>query len=90
MGRGARLDVDQAAALAFGLTRRRTASVDGLSPRELEVARLVAEGLANKAIAVRLHLSMRTVEVHVRHALAKLGLESRTQLATWSRDRAVK
>ncbi len=87
---GARLDVDQAAALAFGLTKRRPASVDGLSARELEVARLVAEGLANKAIAVRLHLSVRTVEVHVRHALAKLGLENRTQLATWARERASK
>jgi non-specific serine/threonine protein kinase len=62
-------------------------SPDGLSAREREVARLVAEGLANKAIAARLHLSARTVEVHVRHALVKLGLENRTQLATWARER---
>lgn len=85
---GARLDVDQATALAFGSSKRRPASVDGLSAREFEVARLVADGLANKAIAARLHLSVRTVEVHVRHALGKLGLENRTQLATWARERA--
>jgi predicted ATPase/DNA-binding CsgD family transcriptional regulator len=85
---GARLDVEEASALAFGLTARRPASVDGLSARELEVSRLVAEGLANKVIATQLHLSVRTVEVHVRHALGKLGLENRTQLATWARERA--
>lgn len=53
----------------------------------MEVAGLVAEGLANKAIAARLHLSVRTVESHVRHALAKLGLDNRTELATWARER---
>jgi non-specific serine/threonine protein kinase len=85
---GGRLDVDQATALAFGLPMRRPAALDGLSAREAEVARMVADGLANKAIAARLHLSVRTVEVHVRHTLAKLGLENRTQLATWARQRA--
>jgi predicted ATPase/DNA-binding CsgD family transcriptional regulator len=84
---GARLDVDQAAALAFGRSTRQPAPPDGLSAREYEVARLVAEGLANKAIAARLHLSVRTVEVHVRHTLAKLGLDNRTQLATWAHER---
>jgi DNA-binding NarL/FixJ family response regulator len=43
--------------------------------------------MANKAIAQRLHLSTRTVESHVRHTLAKLGLDNRTQLATWARER---
>jgi non-specific serine/threonine protein kinase len=87
---GARLDVDQATALAFGSATRRTAPPAGLSARELEVARLVSAGLANKAIAARLHLSVRTVEAHVRHILAKLGLENRTQLATWARERSIK
>jgi predicted ATPase/DNA-binding CsgD family transcriptional regulator len=87
---GTRLDVDQATKLAFGLTKPKPMSVDGLSTRELEVARLVADGLANKAIAAQLHLSVRTVEVHVRHALAKLGFENRTQIATWARERAIK
>jgi DNA-binding NarL/FixJ family response regulator len=57
-----------------------------VSTRELEVAGLVAEGLSNKAVAARLHLSVRTVESHVRHVLAKVGLDNRTQLATWARE----
>ena len=84
---GARLDVDDAVALAFGAARPRRASPGGLSARESEVAGLVAEGLSNKAIAARLHLSVRTVESHVRHVLAKAGLDNRTQLATWARER---
>jgi DNA-binding CsgD family transcriptional regulator len=84
---GARLGVDDAVALAFGTARPHPASPAGLSGRELEVAGLVADGLANKAIAARLQLSVRTVESHVRHALTKLGLDNRTQLATWSRER---
>jgi predicted ATPase/DNA-binding CsgD family transcriptional regulator len=84
---GSRLGTDDAVALAFGTATPRPSSASGLSGRELEVARLVADGLANKAIASRLHLSVRTVESHVRHALQKLGLENRTQLATWARER---
>jgi DNA-binding CsgD family transcriptional regulator len=84
---GSRLGTDDAVALAFGMVTPRPPSASGLSGRELEVARLVADGLANKAIASRLHLSVRTVESHVRHALQKLGLANRTQLATWARER---
>ena len=62
-------------------------SADGLSEREREVARLVATGLSNKEIATRLHVSVRTVESHVRHALTKVGLVNRMQLANWIRQR---
>jgi non-specific serine/threonine protein kinase len=85
---GTRLGLDEAIALAFGTARPRArAAPSGLSARELEVVLLVADGLANKAVAGQLHLSVRTVESHVRHALAKLGLENRTQLAAWAHER---
>jgi len=57
---------------------------EGLTAREREVTALVAQGLSNAAIAERLVLSARTVEMHVSHALHKLGLTTRTQLATWA------
>ena len=57
--------------------------VTGLTRRELEVARLVSEGLTNRAIAARLVLSERTVENHVARILHKHGLPSRTALAVW-------
>ena len=84
---GSRLAVDDAIALAFGTARPRISHALGISERETEVVRLVAEGLSNKEIAGRLHLSVRTVESHVRHMLTKTGLINRTQLATWARER---
>ncbi|MFI6433237.1 protein kinase [Rhodococcus oryzae] len=54
-----------------------------LTKRELQVARLVAEGLTNSAIAGRLFISQRTAEGHVQRMLAKLGFTSRTQVAAW-------
>jgi len=61
-------------------------NADELSARELEVARLVANGLSNPAIAAELFLSVATVKTHVSHILRKLGLESRVQLASWVAD----
>ena len=55
-----------------------------LSPRELEVARLVAQGLTNKQIGQTLYVSERTAENHVQHILAKLGLRNRSQIAAWA------
>jgi DNA-binding NarL/FixJ family response regulator len=52
-----------------------------LSARELEVARLVAEGSSNREIADQLALSPRTVERHLTNSLAKLGARNRTELA---------
>jgi predicted ATPase/DNA-binding CsgD family transcriptional regulator len=84
---GLRLGIDDAIALAFGEPRRRPASPDGLSEREREVAGLVAKGLSNKEIATSLHVSVRTVESHIRHVLTKIGVANRTQLANWMRQR---
>ena len=52
-----------------------------LSDRELQVVRLVAEGLSNKQISMRLELSDKTVKNHISHILAKLQLTARTQVA---------
>jgi RNA polymerase sigma factor (sigma-70 family) len=55
--------------------------LDKLSPREREVARLVAEGLPNKVIGQRLDISERTVQVHRLHLMEKLGIHSGAELA---------
>jgi DNA-binding NarL/FixJ family response regulator len=52
-----------------------------LSDRELQVVRLVAEGLSNKEISIRLKLSDKTVKNHISHILAKMQLTARTQVA---------
>ena len=60
---------------------------EGLTAREREIAVLVARGLSNRDIAARLVISKRTVDAHVNHIFAKLGLSSRVQLTIWLRDR---
>lgn len=54
-----------------------------LSRREREVAALIADGLSNREVAQRLVLSPRTVESHVERIMNRLGVNSRTQIATW-------
>ena len=53
-----------------------------LSPRELDVLRLVAQGLSNRAIAERLFVGEATVKTHLLHAFAKLGVDDRTRAVT--------
>jgi DNA-binding NarL/FixJ family response regulator len=55
-----------------------------LTERETEVLRLVARGLANKAIARELGVSEKTVKTHVSNILAKLNLSDRTQAALYA------
>jgi DNA-binding NarL/FixJ family response regulator len=55
-----------------------------LTPRELEIVRLLGAGKANKEIAGELAISERTARTHVSHILAKLDLSSRTQVALWA------
>jgi DNA-binding CsgD family transcriptional regulator len=55
-----------------------------LTARKFEVARLVADGGTNAAIAAELGLSARTVVSHVEHILAKLGADRRAEIAAWA------
>jgi DNA-binding CsgD family transcriptional regulator len=73
---------DRTGALLARLGRGRWPAA--LSPREAEVAKLVAEGLTNRQIAQRLVISERTAQNHVQHILTKLGFTTRSQIAAWS------
>jgi DNA-binding NarL/FixJ family response regulator len=57
--------------------------VSTLTPRELEIAGLIARGLSNRAIAEELVISQATVARHVANMLTKLGFNSRAQVAVW-------
>lgn len=61
----------------------------GLTAREVEVLRLVAEGLTNREIAERLFIAQKTVSVHVSNILGKLDASTRTQAATTARQRGL-
>jgi predicted ATPase/DNA-binding CsgD family transcriptional regulator len=61
----------------------------GLTSREREVARLVAQGKSNRAIADELVVGVSTVEAHITHILTKLGFSSRAQIAAWAVDRGL-
>lgn len=81
---GAALSTDEAIAYAQrgrGERKRPARGWASLTPAELDVVRLIRDGLANSDIATRLFVSPRTVQSHLTHVYAKLGLTSRVQLA---------
>ena len=61
----------------------------GLTSREREVARLVAQGKSNRAIADELVVGVSTVEAHISHIFTKLGFSSRTQIAAWAVEKGL-
>jgi predicted ATPase/class 3 adenylate cyclase/DNA-binding CsgD family transcriptional regulator len=80
---GAALSAEEVIAYAQrgrGERKRPTSGWGSLTPMENDVARLVAEGLGNKDIGARLFISPRTVQTHLTHVYAKLGLASRVHL----------
>ncbi len=85
---GRDLSTDQAARLALageeasGETSAEASSV--LTRREREVAALVAKGLTNRQAAENLLVAPRTVETHLEHIFAKLGVQTRAEVAEWA------
>ncbi|CPR12890.1 putative ATPase [Mycobacterium bohemicum DSM 44277] len=91
----ARRLADEARALATQIGQNRvvdlvdsllTVGPDGLTDREVEVLRLLAEGLSNRAIGERLYISTNTAANHVRNILIKTGAANRTQAAMYAAD----
>jgi DNA-binding NarL/FixJ family response regulator len=76
----------KAARVLLDRQRSSSASPAKMSDREEEVLRLVAEGLANKAIARRLGIAERTVKAHLTNIFQRIGVTDRTQAALWARD----
>ena len=91
LGRGLAMHLADALAMAKGETPAERvlggeparSAAKQLTRREKEIAALVAAGLGNREIAARLYLSKRTVDSHMEHIFTKLGISSRTQLASW-------
>src|SRR5262249_8084439 len=65
-------------------TSRLSPATSALSPREIEVAALVAQGLTNRQIAEALVITEGTAASHAKHILARLTLDSRVQIAAWA------
>jgi DNA-binding NarL/FixJ family response regulator len=63
---------------------RANAENRSISDREFEVLQLLAEGKTNQEISHQLHISIKTVEKHVRALFQKIGLNSRVELALWA------
>jgi DNA-binding CsgD family transcriptional regulator len=72
---------------ATGGRRRPRIGWDSLTPTEQRIAELVAAGMSGPDIARQLYVSPRTVQTHVSHALAKLGLRTRAELAAYTHTR---
>ncbi|MGW4124504.1 protein kinase domain-containing protein [Nocardia sp. NPDC004711] len=86
---GGRLGTERATGYALGeaapveeQSSTDDALIAALTPREAQVARMLAEGMTNKQIAQALIIAPRTVETHVEHIFTKLGVNNRTQVAS--------
>ena len=87
--RGGRLDPDAVGAVLEAAGQRRTRvrgdlRPAGLTEREIQVLRLLAQGASNPQIAERLYVSRRTAEHHVQHIYAKIGVSSRAAAALFA------
>ncbi len=76
--------VDAVLAAAGHRVRRRREWAGGLTPREVEVLRLVARGMPNREAAGRLHISAKTVANHVEHIYTKIGASTRAEASLFA------
>jgi len=84
---GETLSADAASQLGIQEAKQTTggrATSGTLTPREVQIANLVAGGLTNREIAAKLSISERTADAHIEHILNKLGFHSRLQIARWA------
>jgi HD-GYP domain-containing protein (c-di-GMP phosphodiesterase class II) len=81
-----RTAVDAVLHAAGHATTRRAARTDGLTPREVEVLRLVARGASNKEIAAKLVISEKTARNHVERIYAKIGVSNRIGASMYALD----
>jgi DNA-binding NarL/FixJ family response regulator len=88
--REGRLDPDavEAVANAAGGSLQKKASLRpaGLSDREIEVLKLMSQGLSNREVGRRLYISPRTAEHHVQHIYTKIGVSSRAAAALFAME----
>lgn len=78
------VDADVQRRLIDGTAKRVEAAASGLTPREVEVLRLIAEGLSNTEIARHLVVSEATVKTHINHLFAKANLRDRAQAVAYA------
>jgi non-specific serine/threonine protein kinase len=84
---GAALGTAEAVRYATGAPASVPDVLSPLTARELQVAKLIAEGMTNSEIAKRLRMAERTADAHVEHIRNKLGLRTRSQIAVWAHER---
>ena len=78
---------------AFGRVMRQEAAVREVSrtltPREIDIVRLISEGHRNRAIGDRLSISEGTVKIHLHNIYQKLGVGGRLELVLWAQDQGL-
>jgi len=82
-------EVSDALVRGLGATGTSGDAYDGLTPREREVLRAMADGLSNVDIAARLFISPRTVETHKAKVLRQLGLKTQTEVVLYALKRGL-
>ena len=81
--------LDPKAAREVLTSRETSAPAEDLTAREREVLTLLAEGMPNKRISMRLGISEKTVKAHVTSIFNRIGVSDRTQAALWARDNGI-